>query len=202
MPCLISEPDLHEYFEEAGVYVPILSQSNLSVALDDILRNGLGPITADKLDRALALARSYVCAVQRIYASIASGTSSLLADLKNEAAKHRYADRRPSAFRDIEQLWLHVDHVHGAVQALYRKLTDFNAQPSEVDPELRHSHELAFDLLIGVRLDIKLLDIVNLSHDFLNEQRKKFLDVGQRIDLEGMIEVSEKRVRKCLKLFA
>ncbi|BGP55675.1 hypothetical protein JCM8202v2_003280 [Rhodotorula sphaerocarpa] len=181
MPPLISDDDLYEYFDGTGVHVPDLAAEDLGPELDDILDPAYGQIDRAKLDRALALTGYFVCSVQRSYASIASS-------------------RRPSPrFRSaIPALWSAIDRTHSAVQRLHRRLVQLDYVPAGCDL----SHSVDYDLLISVRMDERLLDVVHLAHVWLVQLRKIDLTPQDRKALEELLAVSERRVRKCLKLLA
>lgn len=181
MPPLISDDDLYEYFDGTGVHVPDLAAEDLGPELDDILDPTYGQIDRAKLDRALALTGYFVCSVQRSYASIASS-------------------RRPSPrFRSaIPALWSAIDRTHSAVQGLHRRLVQLDYVPAGCDL----SHSVDYDLLISVRMDERLLDVVHLAHVWLVQLRKIDLTPQDQKALEELLAVSERRVRKCLKLLA
>ena len=73
MPYLIRPSDLEEYFDGTGVQVPDLTQAGLGRGLEMILSPEYGPVTREKLDKALALTGFFVSAIQRTYAAIATG---------------------------------------------------------------------------------------------------------------------------------
>ena len=181
MPLLISDEDLYEYFDGTGVHVPDLAAEDLGPELDDILDPTYGPVNREKLDRALALTGYFVCSVQRSYASIASS-------------------RRPSPrFRTaVPALWSAIDRTHAAVQRLHRRLVRLDYVPEGCD----QSHSVDYDLLISVRMDERLLDVVHLTHVWLVQLRKLDLSSQDRTALDELLATSERRVRKCLKLLA
>lgn len=181
MPLLINDDDLYEYFDGTGVHVPDLAAEDLGPELDDILDPTYGRIDRPKLDRALGLTGYFVCAVQRAYAAIASS-------------------RRPSPrFRTaIPALWASIDRTHAAVQRLHRRLVQLDYIPEGCE----HSHSVDYDLLISVRMDERLLDVVHLTHVWLGDLRKTDLSPQDRAALDELRAFSERRVRKCLKLLA
>ncbi|KAK4701620.1 26S proteasome regulatory subunit T3, partial [Phenoliferia sp. Uapishka_3] len=184
MPFLIRASDLSEFFNGTGVLVPNLAQQDLGVALDNILSSQASVITRAKLDEALALTGYYVSAIQRNYAAIATGNFT-----------HRDITR---LLYEVSDLWSTIDRVHGAVQKLHRTLSALDYQP----PGCEADHALDYDLLIGVRMDARMVDIVNLAHMRLLGRRDRLRWTTHSELLEALIATSEKRVRKCLKLLA
>ncbi|GAA5875336.1 hypothetical protein JCM3774_005782 [Rhodotorula dairenensis] len=181
MPLLISDDDLYEYFDGTGVHVPDLAAEDLGPELDDILDPTYGPINREKLDRALGLTGYFVCSVQRSYASIASSRRSI------------------SQFRTtVPALWAAIDRTHAAVQRLHRRLVRLDYVPEGCD----QNHSVDYDLLISVRMDERLLDVVHLTHVWLGQLRKTDLSFQDRTALDEILATSERRVRKCLKLLA
>lgn len=65
-------------------------------------------------------------------------------------------------------------------------------------------HDIEFDVLIVIRLDQRMLDLLNLAHEFLRRQLvvADQLTLADRNELEMLFALSDKRVRKCLKLSA
>ncbi|GAA5918876.1 hypothetical protein JCM1841_006654 [Sporobolomyces salmonicolor] len=181
MPVLISESDLLDYFEGTGVHLPDLATEDLSPQLEAILEPAQGLITRSKLDRALALTGYFVCAVQRLFATISSGRRQTTQFLKS-----------------IPQLWTYIDRTHAAVQKFHRRLVQLDYTPEGCDTH----KSVDYDLLIGVRMDERLLDIVHLMHEWLYAQRKASLSPEDRQSLEELLVISDRRVRKCLKLLA
>ncbi|GAA6003790.1 uncharacterized protein JCM10292_003376 [Rhodotorula paludigena] len=181
MPVVISDNDLYEYFEGTGVHVPDLANEDLGPYLDEILDPARGLVTRAKLDRALGLTGYFVCAVQRAFSNISSS-------------------RRPSTrfLKTVPELWSYVDRAHAAVQKLHRRLVQLDYTPAGCDAH----HSVDYDLLIGVRMDERLLDIVHLAHVWLIQQRRMDLTIEDRAALEDLLATSERRVRKCLKLLA
>ncbi|GAA5983536.1 hypothetical protein JCM10908_000323 [Rhodotorula pacifica] len=181
MPPLISDDDLYEYFDGTGVHVPDLALEDLGPELDDILDPTYGPVDRAKLDRALGLTGYFVCSIQRAYASIASS-------------------RRPSPrfHTAVPALWSAIDRTHAAVQRLHRRLVQLDYVPEGCDK----GHSVDYDLLISVRMDERLLDVVHLTHVWLTHLRKLESFVQDRTVLDDLVATSERRVRKCLKLLA
>jgi hypothetical protein len=108
------------------------------------------------------------------------------------------AARRSSTrfLETIPQLWRSIDATHSAVQRLHRKLVGLEITDDDGD------HTLEYDLLIGVRMDARLIDIINLAHGFLCSQLDTMSTPGDRKALDELVALSERRVRKSLKLLA
>ncbi|GAA5832483.1 hypothetical protein JCM3766R1_003094 [Sporobolomyces carnicolor] len=180
MPALISEDDLYDYFDGTGVHLVDLEREDLSQQLVDLFDASRGPITADKADEALRTTGFYVCAVQRLFAKISSNRRST-----------------PTRFlSSIEQLWGYIDAAHSACQLLTGTLREFAM--AQNDPH----HSAHHDLLIGLRMHERLLDIMNLSNEWLRSKRDDALSPADRNALEGVLGVSNRRVRRCLKVLA
>ncbi|GAA5917029.1 hypothetical protein JCM5296_001820 [Sporobolomyces johnsonii] len=181
MPVLISESDLLEYFHGTGVHLPDLATEDLAPQLEALLEPAQGLLTRSKLDRALALTGYFVCAVQRLFATISS-------------------DRRQTTrfLTAIPQLWTYIDRTHAAVQKFHRRLVQLDYTPEGCDTH----NSVDYDLLIGVRMDGRLLDVVHLTHEWLYSHRKSNLSPEDRQSLEELLVISDRRVRKCLKLLA
>ena len=113
------------------------------------------------------------------------------------------SSRRPNTrfLTTIPQLWTYIDRAHAAVQRLHRRLVQLDYAPSGSGDDDHHSVD--YDLLIGVRMDERLLDVVHLAHVWLEAQRRTLdLTVDDRVALDDLVMTSERRVRKCLKLLA
>ncbi|KAM0752855.1 hypothetical protein T439DRAFT_346629 [Meredithblackwellia eburnea MCA 4105] len=180
MPYFIEKSDLEDFFDGTGVSVPNLDTHDLGTELDDLLSPAWGPVTRIKLDKALSLTGYYVSAVQREYVDLATDRNG------------------PRLHKEIHSLWSKIDRVHGAVQKLHRTLSSLDYTPEGCD----HGHALDYDLLIGVRMDARMVDLVNLAHMRLLSLRERIRWTPDAPLLEEVIAISEKRVRKCLKLLA
>lgn len=104
----------------------------------------------------------------------------------------------------LPRFWSWIDSAHAAVQALHRRLNALKLAGIELPGS---DHDVEYDQLISVRMDARLIDLLNLTHEFL---RRKLTPENPIEELQGeernqMVELfglSEKRVRKCLKLLA
>lgn len=70
---------------------------------------------------------------------------------------------------------------------------------------LDSDHDMEYDFLIAVRMDIRLIDLLNLAHESLRAQLSSVDDMddeAERTKLMELFAFSERRVRKCLKLLA
>lgn len=181
MPVLISDEDLDHYFDGTGVHVPNLATEELGPQLDAILDSDGGRITSEKLNRALALIGYFVCSVQRCFANLSSS--------RRMGTKFLFA---------IPDLWDYIDRAHQAVQKFHRTLVSLTYTPDGCDDH----HTVDYDLLIAVRMDERLLDIVHLAHVWISRRSRDDLSPTELGDLEKLLAVSDRRVRKCLKLLA
>ncbi|KAK4335368.1 Zn(2)-C6 fungal-type transcription factor [Rhodotorula toruloides] len=181
MPILVSDEDLDQYFDGTGVHVPDLATEELGPQLDAILESDGGRVTSEKLDRALALIGYFVCSVQRCFAKTSSS--------RKTGAKFLTA---------IPDLWDYIDRAHQAVQKFHRTLVSLTYTPDGCDDH----HTVDYDLLIAVRMDERLLDIVHLAHVWLSRRTREDLSPSQVVDFDKLLGVSDRRVRKCLKLLA
>ncbi|KAL8279123.1 hypothetical protein RQP46_008379 [Phenoliferia psychrophenolica] len=181
MPFLVRESDLGEYFDGTGVQVPDLAQADLGLGLEHILSPEWGKVTREKLDSALAMTGFFVSAIQRTFATIAT-------------------DRDPARLvREVQDLWRKLDRVHGAIQRLHRSLKSLPYTPAGCE---HLNHALDYDLLLVVRMDARMVDIVNLTHVQLLARRERLRWTPHEGFLEELIAASEKRMRKCLRLLA
>lgn len=164
--------------------MPNLECDDLGPILDTLLDERAGPIDRARLDDAIALSGGYVCALQRACAKITS------------------ARRLNSSYLyEVPRLWAWIDRAHGAVQGLHRRL--YSLQQSGVR-NIGGDHDIEYDLLIAVRLDARLIDLLNLSHEFLRRQLASppNLTPYELQQLDSLFMLSDKRVRKGLKLTA
>ncbi|GAA6016683.1 hypothetical protein JCM11491_000206 [Sporobolomyces phaffii] len=179
LPPLISEDDLFDYFDGTGVHLVDLERENLSDQLTALFDSARGPMSSETGAEALRITGFYVCAVQRLFAKICS-------------------TRRPSNrfLQSIERLWEYIDGAHAACQLLTGTLRAFAMAQDD------HHHSAHHDLLIGLRMHERLLDVMNLSNEWLRSKRNDHLSSQDRHDLEKLLGTSNRRVRRCLKVLA
>ncbi|GAA5914825.1 hypothetical protein JCM6882_007284 [Rhodosporidiobolus microsporus] len=181
-PSYITTGELDLFFVSDGVPVPDFPGSDLRDELGKILQR---PLSRSKLSDALATSSLWVCGCARLFAQLTTarrpGASSSLPLLKN--------------------LWTLIDKVHNGVQELQQLLVSLTVDQvtnCEGDP-----YALEHFVLLGVRFDAILVDVVNLMHGWLMRNRN---GPGQWSEAEDdellgrMRQESELRVRKCLKL--
>lgn len=188
--------------------------------LDSIFDPQTGPITRQKIDDSLALTGYFICALQRTYSKIATGESrAFFSTLPTRAVRER-AELTPALSRFaarpgtmdyydmLPRFWTWVDSAHTAVQSLHRRLVALQAADIEVPDS---DHDVEYDLLIAVRMDARLIDLLNLAHEWLRGRLGggvEGVDGGagwegeERRGMKELFQLSEKRVRKCLKLLA
>ncbi|GAA5940888.1 Zn(II)2Cys6 transcription factor domain-containing protein [Sporobolomyces koalae] len=179
LPVLISEDDLANYFEGTGVHLVDLEREDLGEQLSTIFDSQLGPMSLKKSADALSVTSFYVCAVQRLFAKISS----------SKRKSHQFLS-------DIKQLWAYIDGAHTAFQMLTGVLRSFSA--TQDNPH----HPAHHDLLIGLRMHERLLDVMNLSNEWLRSKRNDALLDEDRVALEVLLGVSNRRVRRGLKVLA
>ncbi|KAM0791491.1 hypothetical protein ACM66B_005944 [Microbotryomycetes sp. NB124-2] len=178
-PLFITDADIRELFHGTGIVLPDLERDSLSDALDQVFD---GPLVPKQIEDALALTGFWVCALQRTYARISSARLPNLDFLQS-----------------IPQLWRWIDSAHTAVQSLHRRLVRLQHQQQRIPGS---DHDIEIDLLIAVRMDNRLIDLVNLAHEFLRKQFDRQLEVDERAAVADLFALSDQRVRKCLKLSA
>jgi hypothetical protein len=199
---MISRADLYESFEGSGIIIPDLAREDLATALEKIVGTE-GQATRQQLDEALTVAGYFVCSVQRSYGDMASsgGRSHILGYRAHSLNVSCYVAARKSAqyLTEIHRHWANVDRVHSALQMLYRRL---ESMPRTYDGDYDHDHAIEYDLLICIRYDIRIIDLLNLSHEFLIVERERMRNTPEGDVFNTLLDISEKRVRKCLKLLA
>lgn len=184
LPFLLKEIDVFQDLEGSGVELPDLDSEDLMSNLERILMvNRNGGRSRQQIEDALSLSGYYVCALQRTLSSLT-------------------ATRRSKAYlTEMEIFWDKIDRVHGALQWLHRLLDGLRATGCR-DHAQGHEHDMDFNRVLTVRLDIRIVDLINLSHCFLEKQRVRMNGQPESRVLEGMLGLSLKRVRKSLKLMA
>jgi hypothetical protein len=219
-PCLISAVELESYFVPAGVVLPDFVNTRLMTLLDSHLT---GPLSRTRLEGALSTAALWVCGCQRIFARLSTGLSCLFIHLSSLGSRvdtfprslphpldpslQRSPGRKPGApsvLPALQYLYSLIDEIHAAIQRLQQFLVNISHVPAgcEDDP-----FALDHFVLLGVRADTYLVDVVNLIHEFLMKER---VDTGSGAwaekegdpVLQALRRESELRVRKCLKLTA
>ncbi|KAK4046280.1 hypothetical protein OIV83_006203 [Microbotryomycetes sp. JL201] len=178
-PLFITDDDIAELFHGTGIVLPDLERDGLANALDQVFE---GPLAPKQIEDALALTGFWVCALQRTYARISSSRSPNFDFLHS-----------------VPQLWKWIDNAHTAVQSLHRRLVSLQHQQQRVPGS---DHDIEIDLLIAVRMDNRLIDLVNLTHEFLRKQFDREVESEEHAALAELYALSDQRVRKCLKLSA
>lgn len=158
------------------------------------------------LEKALWTTAIWVCYLQRTFAKLTTG--ALFAFLYPESLLRRplFAVRQviaPSPLEQLQALWHQIDTTHASVQKLQNYFVNIHHTPqgAEQDP-----HATDHFVLLAVRADTRLVDLVFLMHGFLMREDLTSgwgLGTQAEADLIGRMRVeSEMRVRKCLKLVA
>ncbi|GAA6015491.1 hypothetical protein JCM8202_002490 [Rhodotorula sphaerocarpa] len=182
-PSYIATSDLDQYVITDGVRIPDFPGSELQTELEGILQR---PITTQKLTDAMATVMLWVAGCHRLFAQLSTA-------------------RRPQAASTLpllKSLWKLVDKVHTAVQNMQQFLVSL-AVEDVIDLE-NDPFALEHYILMGVRYDSLLVDVVNLQHSYLLQSRKTGAWAEREDDpvLLEMREESMLRVRKCFKLTA
>lgn len=174
-----------------------------------LMVNRNGGRSRQQIEDALSLSGYYVCALQRTLSSLTASKSlsfppfNLLGSSTNPSLLFAFGTaRRSKAYlTEMEIFWDKIDRVHGALQWLHRLLDGLRATGCR-DHAQGHEHDMDFNRVLTVRLDIRIVDLINLSHCFLEKQRVRMNGQPESRVLEGMLGLSLKRVRKSLKLMA
>ncbi|GJN93184.1 hypothetical protein Rhopal_006231-T1 [Rhodotorula paludigena] len=107
----------------------------------------------------------------------------------------------PSTLPLLKSLWKLIDKVHNAIQQLQQLLVSLSVnQVAGCEDE---PYGLEHFVLLGVRYDAILVDLINLQHVYLIRNRNGPGVWAESEDdelLAAMRQESELRVRKCLKL--
>ncbi|KAK4046324.1 hypothetical protein OIV83_006154 [Microbotryomycetes sp. JL201] len=193
MPCQVAASEISDYFTALGVKLPDVKSTTLQNRLQDILNSE--PATRDQLENSLIEVALWVCAAQWKFTRISC-------DRERDRAVH---------LEEITNLYSLIDSTHSAIQNLQQYLVGVSHVPAgcEGDP-----YALDHFVLLGVRADTYLVDLVNLIHDWLlkkrpvasqtTEERRNKQDFALEGDdrLVRLRWESMLRVRKCLKLIA
>ncbi|SCZ97299.1 BZ3500_MvSof-1268-A1-R1_Chr4-2g07122 [Microbotryum saponariae] len=182
-PCLISTEELQSYFGPAGAALPNFVEQRLASELDQTLQQ---PLTRSVVESALATTGLWVCGVQRLFARLA------------------IADRRPntpSPLQEFRALYALIDETHAGIQKLQQFLVNVHVPPPGCEDE---PYALDQFVLLGVRADTYLVDIINLVHQSLHSDARSTWNSTRRDSalLASLRHESELRVRKSLKLVA
>ncbi|KAK4052634.1 hypothetical protein OIO90_004262 [Microbotryomycetes sp. JL221] len=194
MPCQVSSIEIQQHFTSMGVRLPDVKSTTLSDRLRDILSSQY--CTRDELERALIEVALWVCAAQWKYTRITC-------DRDRDRAIH---------LDEIVALYNLIDSTHSAIQNLQQYLVGISHIPAGCEGDI---YALDHFVLLGVRADTYLVDLVNLIQDWLIKTRTTQQQATeerrtnkQQFAIEGddrLIRLrweSMLRVRKCLKLIA
>lgn len=178
-PCLIARVELADYFTSTSVRIPDFSNEDLGSALAPLFTTS-SRLSHEDIQRGLETAACWVAACQRVFAIISTGRTSPVEGLK-----------------EVRTVWEYVDHVHSAVQRLQQTLVKIDYVPEGLEGDLSAVDHY---VLLGVRMDTRLVGLVNLMHRFLLRLGPEELREGERETRWQLVAESELRVRKCLKL--
>lgn len=167
-PSYIATSDLDQYVITDGVRIPDFPGSELQTELEGILQR---PITTQKLTDAMATVMLWVAGCHRLFAQLSTGMSyrgALHRRRQRTDLTSTLAARRPQAASTLpllKSLWKLVDKVHTAVQNMQQFLVSL-AVEDVIDLE-NDPFALEHYILMGVRYDSLLVDVVNLQHSYL-----------------------------------
>lgn len=85
----------------------------------------------------------------------------------------------------IPALWLQVDHVRTEIQRRQRAL-ESRAEQEQVETQV----------LVGIKADLRLVELLMVVHGFV------LGSAGKDMEMRALVEHSELRMRKCLKLIS
>ncbi|GAA6017493.1 hypothetical protein JCM11491_006842 [Sporobolomyces phaffii] len=183
-PSFISTSELELYYLTDGVPIPDFPGSNLLDELDRILTK---PLTKEKLIDAITQGTIWVSGCARLHAQLTMSRRP----------------NSPSPLPLLKNLWSLVDNVHNSLQHLQSIFVHLEqSQVADLDDS---PYALDHFVLLGVRADSVLVDLINLMHLWLKKDRNgEGLWMEKESDpfLLEMRQESELRVRKCLKLSA
>lgn len=232
-PSYITTGELDQYIVTDGVQIPDFPNADLG---DELRKCTQRPLTVDKLVDALTTSCLWVCGCARLFAQLSTGALPLSLPPSSSRARRTdvvfvcaRAGRRqnaPSTLPLLKSLWKLIDKVHNAIQELQQLLVGLAC--NQVAGCEDQPFGLEHFVLLGVRYDSLLVDLINLQHvylcvprpllsppppppapidDDLNARSMKNRDGpgtwAEREDdplLASMRQESELRVRKCLKL--
>ncbi|GAA5981724.1 hypothetical protein JCM5350_000469 [Sporobolomyces pararoseus] len=183
-PSFISTSELEHYYVTDGVPIPDFPGSDLLTELDKILKSSL---TKEKLIDAITQGIIWVSGCARLYAQLTMSRRP----------------NSPSPLPLLKNLWSLIDSVHNALQHLQSVFVHLDQ--SQVEDLDDSPYALDHFVLLGVRADSILVDLINLMHLWLKRDRNGEGIWTESEDdrlLKSMREESELRVRKCLKLSA
>ncbi|GAA5819983.1 hypothetical protein JCM10212_005636 [Sporobolomyces blumeae] len=182
-PSFITPLDLQDYFVSSGLQVPDL----VNMQLGDMIEAQLGsPLSRSAILGMLTSLNLYVFSCHRVFAQVAN-------------------PRRPngaSILPFLRNLWSVLDQIHNAVQRLQQHLVNLSSAPPGYDDD---PHAIDHAILLAVRADNSLVDLIMLMHVHLTEKYSgsAFWPESDGDDeLERMRAESSMRVFKCLKLLA
>ncbi|GAA5920953.1 hypothetical protein JCM3775_004019 [Rhodotorula graminis] len=181
-PSYITTGELDQYIVTDGVQIPDFPNADLG---DELRKCTQRPLTVEKLVDALTTSCLWVCGCARLFAQLSTGRRQ----------------NAPSTLPLLKSLWKLIDKVHNAIQELQQLLVGLAC--NQVAGCEDQPFGLEHFVLLGVRYDSLLVDLINLQHVYLMKNRDGPGTWAEREDdplLSSMRQESELRVRKCLKL--
>ncbi|GAA5924303.1 Zn(II)2Cys6 transcription factor domain-containing protein [Sporobolomyces koalae] len=185
-PSFISPVDLQDYFASGGLRVPDL----VNMQLGELIEEQLGaPLNRPAILGMLTSLCLYVFSCHRVFAQVSN-------------------PRRPSGssiLPFLRNLWTVLDQIHNAVQRLQQYLVHLSSNPSNSDVDGDDPQAVDHAILLAVRADNSLVDLIMLIHVHLTEKYSASVFWPEKDgdeELEQMRTESSMRVYKCLKLLA
>ncbi|CEQ40459.1 SPOSA6832_02080 [Sporobolomyces salmonicolor] len=200
-PSFIHPADL-DYFVTCGLPVPDLVNLRLSEVLEDQLG---APLSRGTIVSMLTTIDLHVLSCHRVFAQVSSREPSRSSRPVLRFTPYRHAARRPGAASNLpflRNMWTVLDQIHNAIQRLQQHLVNLASPPTGYgdDPDaVNHA------ILLAIRADNSLVDLVMLIHVHLSKKRGEgsyWPDREGNEELERMRSESSMRVFKCLKLLA
>ncbi|KAK4704521.1 hypothetical protein P7C70_g1686, partial [Phenoliferia sp. Uapishka_3] len=173
-PLLVREGDIPAFFE--GTRVHALATLKQEKTLGALLSSACGSVDPAEVETAILLISFCVASLQRTYSELTSGAPRKL-------------------LQELPEFWQSIDRVHGTVQKLFR--SNVSVEPGA---EVPHADE--HQLLLVIRMDVRIIDIMSLLTVRLRILQSKMRGTVEAPVLDALLQTSLKRVRKCFKLLA
>jgi len=204
-PSFISTAELETYFLTDGVPIPDFPGSNLRDELTRYYRSRCRRKSSWMQWRVesfgFQVVRDYSLSWRWVSWSRANKDSSV--DWINLSRCTARRANAPSPLPLLKNLWSLIDSVHNSLQHLQSILVHLDlTQVGDLDDS---PYALDHFVLLGVRADSILVDLINLMHVWLQKDRNQvgiWTEKEEDPLLISMRKESELRVRKCLKLSA
>ncbi|KAI5481865.1 C6 transcription factor [Pseudohyphozyma bogoriensis] len=183
-PPLIVADDLESYFSRVNLHVDDFLTADLSELLDHYIPRSStsGYVTHESLVNATTTLACWLACCQREF--------SILAMYRTVST--------PLDVTKVFRLWAILDHIHDGMQRIQQILVNISYLPSGCESDGCADLHLRFD----TRLDRDLMDVTYLLHGLVLQKCSQPTSFPQSSQNSVLMNESEKRVRKCLKLVA